>query len=452
MNNSIPPAGVADLERDLASLDSSRRHSALTQLAGLLKQGEITCPPAEAIANMHGHTFFSYNPDFYSPSQFAWLARRRGLGLAGLVDFDVLDGLEEFHEAGRLLELKTCVSIETRVFVPEFSSRVINSPGEPGIAYHMGVGFTAAPTTRWATEFLASLRETAGRRTRELTERVNAFLQPVELDHDRDVLPLTPQGNATERHLCLAYARKAAATFSDTQALAAFWADKLDTPADTLDLPEGPKLQAHIRARTMKRGGVGYVQPDADSFPRLDDMNRFALEAGAIPTIAWLDGTTDGEQALDEWMDVASQSGAAAINLIPDRNYTPGVQDEKLNNLYEVVQKAERRGFPIIVGTELNGPGQKFVDDFDSEELKPLADGFMKGAYITFAHTALQATAGMGYLSEWAGAHFTDVHEKNTFYAECGRLLPSSYEKPLSNVSADNTPDQVMETARKTTS
>ena len=68
-------------------------------------------------------------------------ARKAGLAFAGIVDFDVLDGADEFLAAGRLIGLKTCVSLESRVFVPEFATRVINSPGEPGVSYHMGVGF-----------------------------------------------------------------------------------------------------------------------------------------------------------------------------------------------------------------------------------------------------------------------------------------------------------------------
>ena len=79
--------------------------------------------------NLHAHTFFSYNAYGYSPSKYAWLARKTGLAVAGIVDFDVLDALEEFLEAGRLVGLKTCVSLESRVFVPEFATRVINSPG-----------------------------------------------------------------------------------------------------------------------------------------------------------------------------------------------------------------------------------------------------------------------------------------------------------------------------------
>ena len=40
----------------------------------------------------------------------------------------------------------------------------------------------------------------------------------------------------------------------------------------------------------MKQGGVGYVAPDRGSFPEMAKMNRFVAEAGAIPTVAWLDG------------------------------------------------------------------------------------------------------------------------------------------------------------------
>ena len=72
-------------------------------------------------------------------------------------------------------------------------------------------------------------------------------------------------------------------------------------------------------------------------------------------------------------------SGAAALNIIPDRNYTPGVKDQKLQNLYDVVALAEKHHFPIIVGTEMNSPGNKFVDSFETAELKPLVPVFLRG-------------------------------------------------------------------------
>jgi hypothetical protein len=122
------------LEQQLDSYNPAERRQALLALCQQVEAGKISLPAPGADVNLHAHTFFSYNAYGYSPSKYAWLARKAGLAVAGIVDFDVLDALEEFFEAGRLVSLKTCVSLESRVFVPEFATRVINSPGEPGVA------------------------------------------------------------------------------------------------------------------------------------------------------------------------------------------------------------------------------------------------------------------------------------------------------------------------------
>jgi hypothetical protein len=145
------------LEQQLDSYKPAERRKALLALCGQVEAGKITLPTPGTDMNLHAHTFFSYNAYGYSPSKYAWLARKAGLAVAGIVDFDVLDALEEFLEAGCLVGLKTCVSLESRVFVPEFATRVINSPGEPGVAYHMGVGFTSAVRH----PFLAEMRAAA---------------------------------------------------------------------------------------------------------------------------------------------------------------------------------------------------------------------------------------------------------------------------------------------------
>ena len=422
------------LEKLLDDPSPDARRAALRELWSLAQRGEIPLPAPGLAVNLHSHTIYSYNAYGYSPSKFAWLARRRGLAVAGIVDFDTLGGLDEFREAGRLIGLRTCVSLESRVFVPEFTDRVINSPGEPGIAYHMGVGFTHSrshPT-------LARMRDGAAARNRDLAARVNAFLRPVVIDYDRDVVPLTPEGNATERHLCAAYEDKARRAFPDPATRARFWAERLGSQA-----AEGLPLQGLIRARTMKRGGAGYVQPDGGSFLPMAEMNRFVIESGAIPTIAWLDGTSDGEQAAEELFSTAASTGAAALNLIPDRNFTPGVADAKLRHLRDVVALAERFGFPVIVGTEMNAPGNKFVDDFDSAELGPLAPVFLKGACIAFAHSMLQP-AGFGYLSTWAAKAFPSVAAKNEFFAAAGRRLRPDSNDSFAGVPPDPKPEALL--------
>ena len=436
---------IEKLERELDSFDADRRRNALLTLWEQALAGQIELPQPGTDVNIHCHTFFSYNTYGYSPSKFAWLARKAGLAVAGVVDFDVLDALDEFLKACKLLGLKSSAGLETRVFVPEFADRVINSPGEPGISYHMGVGFPSADLEGEQENFLLGLRKTAQQRNQDLMGRVNKHLAPVTLDYEQDVCTLTPSGNATERHMCLAYARKAARTFGNANELAEFWSEKLGMTIETSQLPESKDLLNAIRAKTMKRGGVGYVQPDRGSFPRMADTNRFILAAGGIPVHTWLDGTSEGEKAIEELLEVAMSTGAAALNVIPDRNYTPGSPGEKLDNLYQVVNLAEKLDIPIVMGTEMNSPGQKFVDDFASEELKPMASVFLKGAHIVYAHAVLQRQCGLGYTSAWAAKNFESVAEKSRFFEQIGRSLRPQYEDNLSELSDNQTAEEILD-------
>jgi len=439
---------IEELEQQLDNFKPAERKKALSSLVKKAQTGEITLPEPGRFVNLHCPTFFSYNAYGYSPTKFAWLARKAGLAVAGTVDFDVLDALDEFREACRLLGLKGCSGMETRVYVPEFATRVINSPGEPGISYHMGVGFPSPKVPQAQRKFLKSLKETAQQRNRDLMQRVNKYLSPVELDYEADVLALTPAGNATERHMCVAYARKAKAIFGEGDELAAFWSQKLGTDAKKLGLPEGRDLINTIRSKTMKRGGVGYVQPDSGSFPQMADTNRFILACGGMPVHTWLDGLSDGEQAMEELLDVAMSTGAVALNVIPDRNYTPGSQDQKVKNLYQVVELAQRRHLVLVEGTEMNSPGQKFVDAFDTTELAPLLPAFLTGSYIVYAHSVLQRQCKLGYTSAWANEHFETAERKNAFFEEVGEILKPQQEDALAKLNDGASPADILRAVR----
>ncbi len=436
---------MLELEQRLDDFDAARRRQALNELAGMIRAGSIATEPTTNRINLHAHTFFSYNSYGYSPSRFAWLAKRTGLALAGIVDFDVLDGVDEFIDASAILDLKGCGGMETRVFVPEFADKVMNSPGEPGISYHMGVGFPTGKLTGKNKIFQKGLRDTAQQRNRELTARVNAYLKPVELNYDRDVLPLTPAGNATERHICLAYARKAVTVFGESDSLARYWSDKLGVDAAKLGLPEGKDLLNTLRNKTMKRGGPGYVQPDAGAFPKMAETNQFVLAAGGIPTMTWLNGVSDGEKEIRRLIQVAMDCGVVAINIIPDRNFTAGKKDDLLANLQEVIAIACELELPIVVGTEMNSPGQRFVDQFETAELSPFVPAFLKGARIVYAHSVLQRLGKKGYCSTWAGKQFGSITEKNQFFEEAGKRLSPSIEIRLADGLKQTKPEKILQ-------
>jgi len=448
VNAHANPADGEALERavaDLAAPSADARLAAVETLARAVESGAIRSEASAGWVNLHCHTFFSYNPSGWTPSQFAWLALRRGLRAAGIVDFDVLDGVDEFLDATRRLGLRAAAGMECRVFIPEFASREVNSPGVPGVSCHMSIGFASSAVPAALAPFLARLRDISSGRNRTLVGKVNAYLAPAALDYDSDVVPLTPKGNATERHICLAYARKAHHVFGSAAALETFWSEKLRCNAAELDLPEGPALQNRIRAVTMKAGGVGYMKPDAGSFPTLAETNRFILDAGAIPLATWLDGTSAGEEAADELLDLHVAGGAGGVNIIPDRNYKPGVRDRKLENLLAIGEKARARDLFLVAGTEMNSPGNKFVDDFATSELKPLLPEFVRGANIVHGHTMMARARGMGYVSEWSKAAFQNRGERNNFYETVGLVVEPARSDAFEEVDATLSPGQVLD-------
>jgi len=417
---------VAELEAELNDFDPAVRLQALRELVSLARRGEIPLEPEAEVANMHCHTFFSFNAYGHSPTSLAWLAKRRGFKLMGIVDFDVLDGVDEFLNACELVGVRGSAGIETRVFVPEFATREINSPGEPGVYYHMGIGFTTRRVPEAVAGILADMRQRARQRNQDIVKRVNAYLSPVEIDYERDVLPLTPAGTPTERHIVVAYLRAAERTIRDP---VRFWADRLNVEPSqvTALMGDAPQFQNLVRSRLMKRGGVGYVQPDSGMFPSVETFHELVLGCGALPCAAWLDGTSEGEQAIEELLDLLIHKGVVALNIVPDRNWNiadPETRRVKVQNLYHVVRLAQELDLPLNVGTEMNSFGQKLVDDFDAPELAPARQAFMDGAYFVYGHTIMQRALGLGYQSEWARAHLPSRRARNDFYTRVGRQVP----------------------------
>ncbi|MCI5778229.1 MAG: PHP domain-containing protein [Lentisphaeria bacterium] len=326
--------------------------------------------------NMHCHSFYSYNGYGYSPSMLAALAKELNWRGVMLVDFDVLDGVDEFLAAARALGVKAAAGMETRVFVPDLADREINSPGEPGIAYHLGCGFTSSAVPESQRAFAADLKARARRRTRTLVEKVNTLLTEIAVDFDAVAEEFTPAGNVTERHVCAAYRAAAEKRFAG-QELAAYWQEKIGVfDADPV------KMEALIRARTMKSGGVGYVKAAPESFPTLEEMNRFIKACGATPTLAWLNGLSAGEGDVDALLDLHIRYGAGAATLIPDRNWRasdPEKGRKLVAELDRFVAAALRRGLPLLAGTEMNAPGQLLADDYTIDELKKHQDTFLAG-------------------------------------------------------------------------
>lgn len=424
---------LEELETQLDDFSLERRKAAFLKLLEEHKKGTISFPAPRPIVNLHFHTFFSFNACGYSPLHIVWLSRLRGLSVAGSVDFDVLDALEEFQFGGFTVGLPVVSGLETRIYLPEFRNEELSSPNEPGIAYYMGNGFVRFPETEEGLRTLQRLKAIAQERNKKIITRVNAYLGDVAVDYERDVLPLTPSGNPTERHIVVAYARKSQEVFPDARRRVHFWAEKLGLEeASVAALERDPaSFYDTIRSRLMKFGGVGYVKPDVGDFPRIQEVNSMIAAAGAIPSFSWLDGTRSGEADPERLIAFCEANGVETFFLIPDRNWNIPDDEErkyKVRKLYEFVETAKKYHFPVFVGTELNRYGQKFVDDFDSPYLAPLAPFFLESAWILWGHAVLEMSSRRGYGSAWAKRTFPNREKKNRFFARVGMATPADYE------------------------
>ncbi|MBN1123107.1 MAG: hypothetical protein JXJ17_18690 [Anaerolineae bacterium] len=440
---------IAQNNPQLSDFDAGTRSRALDDLIGQPDSQPVT--PSRTV-NMHCHSFYSFNGYGCSPTALAWQGKLLDLDVMGIVDFDVLDGVDEFLDACDRVRLRASAGIETRVFIPEFATREINSPGEPGVCYHMGIGFTTGRVPDRAAAILDDLRQRSDARNRAMVERINAYLQPVTASYEDDILPLTPNNNATERHMLAAYVSAAEKTYPDEAECAQFWAEKLgiDGAAAQKGLNDVESFKDVIRSKLMKRGGVGYSQPGPDTFPTLDEVNDLIILSGALPCFAWLDGTSAGEQDIEELLELMIEKGAAAVNIIPDRNWNIGDPDKKrikVDNLYRFVQLAADLDLPVNAGTEVNKYGQRLVDDFDAPEMAPLRDAFLDGAHFIYGHTLMQRWLAMGYQSEWAKVHLPTRREKNAFYTRVGYQVPpgEAGRAMMSKVNAAMSPADIID-------
>ena len=155
----------------------------------------------------------------------------------------------------------------------------------------------------------------------------------------------------------------------------------------------------------------------------------------------------EAERDLEKLLDSMVEGGVAAVNIIPDRNWNipdPKLRKIKVEKLHEFVGWARKYDLPVVVGTEINAYGQRFVDDFEAPELQPLTETFLDGAYVLYGHTVLQAHARMGYLSRWACNNFTSRKERNAFYRRVGECVAPGEAGALDSLKPEMGPQDVL--------
>ncbi len=352
----------------LNKLNAPTKAERLQNLKEVLKTTQFP-PMVPQYINNHIHTTYSFSP--YSPTAAVYAARMEGLCTAGIIDHDSISGAEEFLEAAKLVDMPVTIGMEARISMDgtRLEGRRTNNPDQVGVSY-MTIQSVPHDKVSVLTEFFKPYQDARHARNRKMIEKINALVG-VELDYDRDVLPLSQahdNGGVTERHLMYALAislvnkvGKGQAMIDELTRLGMSLSEKqqkmlLDT--------EYPFYEYDVLGM-LKGTFVPKIFIDAtDECPKLSQVVKLCREVDAYLCYAYLgdvgDSVTGDKKAQkfeDDYLDdvflCLKEEGVTAVTYMPTRN-TPA-QLTRLRSL------CEEYGMFQISGEDINSPRQSFV-------------------------------------------------------------------------------------------
>ena len=352
----------------LNKLNAPTKQERLANLREVLKTTQFP-PMVPQYINNHIHTTYSFSP--YSPTAAVYAARMEGLCTAGIIDHDSISGAEEFIEAAKIVDMPVTIGMEARVSMDgtRLEGRRTNNPDQVGVSY-MTIQSVPHDKINTLTEFFKPYQAARHTRNRKMLEKINALVG-VELDYDRDVLPLSmakENGGVTERHLMYALAICLEKQVGRGEPMI----EKLTAMGMTLSekqkallLDKEYPFYAYDVLGMLKGTFVPQIFIDAtDECPKLADMVKLCKEVDAYLCYAYLgdvgDSVTGDKKAqkfeddyLDDVFECLKEEGVKAVTYMPTRN-TPA-QLERLRNLCDAY------GMFQISGEDINTPRQSFV-------------------------------------------------------------------------------------------
>ena len=328
------------MDREISFLNAETAEQRLRNLQILLEQEEKKPQILPEYANNHIHTTFSFSP--YSPTAAVWAARRAGLATAGIMDHDSIGGAAEFRRAAAMAGLGATCGVEMRISWKDtpFAERRINNPDQMGVAY---MTFHSIRERYFAqtADFLKPYREMRNARNIRMVDNIREKTG-VDLDFDRDVLPLSEYpngGSITERHLLFALAKKV--------------------------LPEGTEDEQYRLLGQYKSGLIRdiYIEPEEELVP-LETAVDFAGQIDAILCYPYLGDVTASptgdkkaakfeDDYLEELIAFLPEKGIPAVTFMPSRN-----TEAQLIRLMDLCRKHRLKQ---ISGEDINQPSQSFI-------------------------------------------------------------------------------------------
>ena len=352
----------------LNKLNAPTKEDRLANLREVLKTTSFP-PMVPQYINNHIHTTYSFSP--YSPTAAVYAARMEGLCTAGIIDHDSISGAREFLEAAEIVGMPATIGMEARISMDgtRLEGRRTNNPDQVGVSY-MTIQGVPHDKIDVLTEFFKPYQAARHARNRKMIAKINELVG-VELDYDRDVLPLSQaaeNGGVTERHLMYALAIELVKQVGKGQGMI----DKLESlgmnlseKQKTMLLDTAYPFYEYDVLGMLKGTFVPKIFIDAtDECPKLPDMVKLCKEVNAYLCYAYLgdvgDSVTGDKKAqkfeddcLDDVFECLKEEGVKAVTYMPTRNTMP--QLERLRSL------CDQYGMFQISGEDINSPRQIFV-------------------------------------------------------------------------------------------
>ena len=353
----------------LEKLNASTREDRLENLREVLKTAEFP-PMVPQYINNHIHTTYSFSP--YSPTAAVYAARMEGLCTAGIIDHDSIAGAREFLAAAELVGMPVTVGMECRVTMAgtALAGRRTNNPDQVGVSY-MTIQSVPHDRIDEVQAFFAPYRQARHVRNRAMVEKINALLPDIQLDYDRDVLPLSEAaegGGVTERHLMYALAIAMVKKAGKGQPMADYLAS---IGLELCEKQKGQMLDAaypfyeYDLLGILKSAFVPKIYIDAtDECPNVRDVAKLCKDIDALLCYAYLGDVTASvtgdkkaqkfeDEYLDDVIACIKDCGIRAVTYMPTRN-TP----EQLTRLRRL---CDENGLFQVSGEDINSPRQSFV-------------------------------------------------------------------------------------------
>ena len=353
----------------LETLNAPTREERLENLKLVLRTAQFP-PMVPQYINNHIHTTYSFSP--YSPTAAVYAARAEGLCTAGIIDHDSIAGAREFLAAAKLVGMPVTVGMECRVSMAgtAIEGKRTNNPDQAGVSY-MTIQSVPHAHIEALNDWFAPYRAARGRRNRRMVENINALLDGIRLDYDRDVLPLSQAadgGGVTERHLMYALAKKMVQKAGKGQPMADYLASiglKLSPKQQAQMLDVSYSFYEYDLLGILKAAFVPRIYVDAtDECPNVRDVAALCERLDAILCYAYLGDVTASvtgdkkaqkfeDDYLDDVIACIKDCGIRAVTYMPTRN-TP----EQLARLRAL---CEENGLFQVSGEDINSPRQSFI-------------------------------------------------------------------------------------------